>query len=274
MTTLTSFLNERRVEPGGEWNLTGMAAFDKGRYLVADEEYEEFLSVFHNHVFGRSPRASSLLEKHKEAGPPLIDFDARYEMGGPLVRRFTPDHVRDFIAHYIAAMVYFSKVEGLDTDLEFYHLEKPSPETDRSHHKDGVHIQCPSLATLPRYQYCIRGFLLGKGVIGKVFGSTGFSNAPEDFYDVSVIHKNNWFLYGACKPDKAYYTSAAVYSATMVPGSEITAEKLVAEDPECWGSSELIKLLSLQRGHDEITPLTLHTEDAAVEVEGMFDLAP
>lgn len=283
MTTLTSFLNARRVESGEEWNLTGMASFDKGRYFVGDDEYDEFLSIFHNHVFGRVPKASSLLEKHKEVGPPLIDFDARYEMGGPLVRRFTSDHVRDFIAHYIAAMLYFSKVEGLDTDLEFYHLEKPSPETDRSHHKDGVHIQCPSIATHPRYQYCIRGFLLSRGVVGKVFGSTGFSNAPEDFYDYSVIHKNNWFLYGACKPDKPQYKTAKVWHVAIADLAEVvsksdptnfdalvdTVRDLMTERTAATDSKALIRLLSIRRNHSVTAPLDIRASRTA-EWEGLL----
>lgn len=277
MTTLTSFLNAHRVETGEEWNLTGMASFDKGRYFVGDDEYDDFLSIFHNHVFGRVPKASSLLEKHKEAGPPLIDFDARYEMGGPLVRRFTADHVRDFIAHYIAAMLYFSKVESLPTDLEFYHLEKPAPETDRSHHKDGVHIQCPSIATHPRYQYCIRGFLLSRGVIGKVFGSTGFSNAPEDFYDVSVIHKNNWFLYGACKPDKPQYKAVKVWRLAIADLAEVVSKSdptnfdalvesvrdRMTERTATTDNKAMIQLLSIRRNHTTAAPLDIRASRTA-----------
>ena len=246
-----------------------MSAADRGKYNIPDEEYDTFLGHVHSHIFGRTPMASSLLEKHNEAGPLLVDLDMRYETGGPLVRRFTTTHIRSFIAEYVAAMVYFSKIESLPQDLEFFHLEKPAPETDKSSHKDGVHIHCPTITTMPRYQYCIRGFLLARGAIDKVFGATGQSNPPEDCYDVSVIHRNNWFLYGACKPDKAQYKIAKVWRVPIADirdaldgGDPTDFEELVeivsdlmTESTIPTNTLEIMKLLSIRRGHKTTTPL-------------------
>jgi len=263
MSTLRSFLDSHRTQES-DWTLTGMSRDDAGKYAVSDEEYEEFLSIVYRHIFGNPRRVSSLLEKHREIGPLLVDLDFRYEMGGPLVRRFTPDMIRDFIAEYIAAMIYFARVEDLTTDILFYDMQKLGPETDKSFHKDGVHIQCPTITTSPKFQYAIRGFLLGRGVIERVFGSTVLANPPEDCYDVAVIHRNNWFLYGACKPNKAQYTVKRVW---RLPISEVRAflegdpadftelvdivkESLVADvvPPD---SLELMKTLSIRHGHTD-----------------------
>ena len=73
-----------------------MSAQDKGKYDVPEDEYETFLAVLHSHIFGKVPRASSLLERHREQGPILVDLDLRYQTGGPLIRRFTTTHIRQF----------------------------------------------------------------------------------------------------------------------------------------------------------------------------------
>ena len=185
---LRRFLDDRRTS-SSTWTITGMGGSDMGSYGVESADYDTFLSLVNNYIFGRPPRASTLLEKHKENGPILVDLDFRYEKtDGPLLRRFTHDHIQTFIAMYVAALIYFTRVEDLPDDLIFYDMVKPSPELDKSHQKDGIHIQCPTLTTSPKFQYAIRGFLLGQDIIGNIFGETSLSNTPEDCYDVRVIH--------------------------------------------------------------------------------------
>lgn len=212
-SSLRTFLDTHRVTDS-DWNLTGMGK-DQGKYNVSDAEYDTFLHLVQSHIFGPKPMASSLLERHREVGPLLIDLDFRYAAGGPLVRRFEDVMIRRFVAEYIAALAMHTEVETFPGEfIRFYMMVKPAPETDKAHHKDGVHIQCPDLHSLPKFQYAIRGYLLQRGAVQSVFGPTHISNPPEDVYDVSVIHRNNWFLYGACKPDKAQYTVHHVWRIT------------------------------------------------------------
>ena len=258
--------------------MTGLASSDMGSYFVPDEEYPDFLTRLNGHIFGRTPaRPSGLLEKHREfGGPPLVDLDMKYEMGGALLRRFTPDHIQLFIAEYIAAMIYFSEIETLEKDLDFYHLEKPGPERDKSHHKDGVHIQCPTLTTSSEYQYCIRGFLLTRDIVAKAFGDTGVTNPPEDVYDVSVIHRNNWFLYGACKPNKQPYRVAKIWRLSIQEVQEILEEGMpdfetlieevrtrLASVPIPTDTLALMKTLSIRLNHTSVDPLEIREDRAA-----------
>lgn len=225
---LRKFLDERRTK-ATTWTIGGYGASDTGSFQVDDHEYDTFLSLVHKTVFGPKPVASSLMEKHKENGPILIDLDFRYEKtGAPLNRRFTHDNIQTFIAMYVAAMIYFSKVEELPEDLIFYDMVKPAPETDAKHHKDGVHIQCPNISTAPKFQYGIRGFLLNRGIITDVFDGQDLYNTPDDCFDHRVIHMNNWFLYGACKPDKAQYRIERVWKISI---SDVV-EALDGNDPK------------------------------------------
>ena len=255
--------------------MTGMGD-DRGSYHVEDSEYETFLNLLHHSIFvARPPRASNLIERCREPQhalrPPLVDLDFRYEVGAPLTRHFTGEDIQNFIAEYIAAMVYFTRVEDLTEDLVFWHLEKPGPEKDKGEHKDGVHIQCANLTTNSKYQYGIRGFLLQNEIVKRLFGEHGMKNTAEDCYDVTVLKSNGWFFYGACKPDKPQYKLIRGWKVTIAD----IKESLDGGDPANFdelkeiihdvmtevlppkSNLELMKLLSVRRNHTDVTPLEM-----------------
>lgn len=184
-----------------------------GKYKITKDEHNQLFDLHNEHVFGIYNGISYLLEKHEEVGPLYTDLDFRYDGGVALVRRFNYEHVHKFIAYQVAAMVYFSCIEELPKELDFYLSFKPGLEVDpkTKAHKDGLHIQSPNITVNPEYQYAIRGFLLNHNVINKVFGETENTNPEHKTYDVSVISRNNLFLYGACKPNKAPYTIQKVW---------------------------------------------------------------
>ena len=276
--TLRSYLDSRRTT-SADWNVTGMGVGTNGwtgKYAIPDDEYETFLRLAHDHVF-RNNRACSLLEKHKPNGPILIDLDFRYPAGGPLRRRFTTEQVREFVAAYADAFARFFEPPTSTgaTPLQFFVMLKPSPEADPAHdqHKDGVHIVCPTVTLPPEIQYAVRGWLLQTNAIERIFGSTGMTNEPTDCLDISVIARNNWFLYGACKPDKAWYKVQHVYGV-YVPterdtpeGAWVTVDHMEEETLDTWSADDLVRLLSIRHGHDESTSLTLRTTDPATEAE-------
>ena len=229
VSALKKFLHERRATDD-VYGLVGMGN-DAGKYNVDDAEYDTFLDLVHQHIYSTPPRALSLIERHKEHSHILVDLDFRYgeTKGGPLIRHFNHDQVQTFIAMYIAAMVYFTRVEDLEEDLIFYDMVKPAPETDKNQHKDGIHIQCPTLNTTPKFQHAIRGFLLKNEAIAKVFGGTNMSNSAEDCFDKSVIAPNGWFLYECCKPDKSQYNVAHIWKVDI---ADIQESLSGVEDPD------------------------------------------
>jgi P4 family phage/plasmid primase-like protien len=263
MTTLKQFVDARRVKDSS-WNLTGLPGGTTGwagKYHVSEEDYEAFLSHVHTHVFTHG-RACSLLEKHKAQGPILIDLDFRYAAGGPLRRRFTSTQTRAFVAAYADAFNRF--VAGAGAPLQFFVMIKPAPEADHAHdaHKDGIHIVCPTITTHPSIQFAIRGYLLQTKAVERIFGDTGLTIEPQDCFDSCVIATNNWFLYGACKPDKAWYKVETVYEFTpTATPEEVTPEML--EEVAAPEPLEVMKLCSIRYQRDEATDLQMRTETEA-----------
>lgn len=253
--TLRQYMDSR-FTTSPEWNITGLGKGWTGKYLVPEEEYDIFLDLVHKHVFTKG-RACGLTEKHRAQSPILIDLDFKYPSGGPLQRRFTIDQVKEFVTAYASAFIRF--FEPPEDPLQFFIMLKPAPELDAAHnqHKDGVHIVCPTVTTTPDIQYAIRGYLLQTGTIERIFGSTGNVAEPSAVLDLSVIHNNNWFLYGASKQDKAFYKLEHIYELNEISNHPVRLEE---HDISHWSPSRLIKHLSIRRGHENSTELVLQDD--------------
>jgi P4 family phage/plasmid primase-like protien len=273
---------ERYRTNSTEWNLTGFGGDDKGKYFVPAKDYERFLQIVHDTIFGKPSHACSLLERHLTCGPILIDLDFKYSAGAHLQRRFTAAQIRDFVVSYASALYRFMDLSSLGgKKLRFFVMLKPGPEADKnaSKHKDGVHIVCPDLTLDPKIQYTLRGIMLNKGCVQAAFDDTGFVNPEQDVFDVSVINRNNWFLYGATKPDKNWYKVETIYEVpttleVLNMGEEARfstiEESMDEEDPDDYETFELMKLLSIRIGHEQPHSLKVD-EDRKFEWESYYE---
>lgn len=118
MTTLRAFLDSRRVTKDEEWNITGMSSADKGKYYISNTEYDSFHSLYYQHTFIEK-RHSSLLERHGDFTPLLIDLDFKH---AEKHRIFSVENIRNFISMYAKAFFHFMD----HTPLRFFVQLKPS----------------------------------------------------------------------------------------------------------------------------------------------------
>jgi hypothetical protein len=213
-TSLHEFLNSRRVTH--DWNLTGLCSPHLGKFAVADEEYGEFLQIYHDHVFV-AKRPAYLLERHSPAAAPiLIDLDLRYPL--PVGRRYTRDNITQFITQYAAAFHHFIIAES---PLRFYVHEIPSPLEAAEQCKDGIHIVCADIALKYEDLFVLRKFTLDNNIVESSF--PGLTCSAADCFDESVIKRNNWFLYGSSKSlERQPYAVTACY--VLDPDGTLTEE--------------------------------------------------
>jgi P4 family phage/plasmid primase-like protien len=284
---LRDYLERNRVVgPGTDWNITGMGKHDKGSYRVPDKDYEKFLKLVHDTIFGEPSSACGLLEKHlSHGGPVLIDLDFKYTAGSHLQRRFDDTQLRSFVLNYVLAMYRYFDMKPLGKPLRFFVLLKPSPEVapakhnkDAHIHKDGVHIICPDLTLDPKIQYTLRGYMLQMNTIQSVFDETGFTNSEQDVFDIAVISRNNWFLYGATKPDKAWYSVNSMFevptdldlSALGEDARRETIDNAMTEsDLGDFTEWDYTKLFSIRVGHEIVTPIKV-IDDRKFEWEALY----
>lgn len=261
MTTLRAFLDSRRVATEDTtWNLTGMGRNDAGKYYISNSDYDDFLRLHHEHAFIHS-KASSFLEKHSDYSPILIDLDFRYAPSS-IDRQFTKDDIRTFVKAYADA--FFKFIDHGDS-IRFFVEVKPTPTLEKDIKKDGIHIICPDITVAYTIPFTLRKYLLEQGALSCF---SGFTNTCEDCFDESVIKRNNWFLHGATKPEKARYSVVYCFIADPDGGFDETE----------WdeSDSDLTSLFSLQHNRDIPTPLTIRLDmrDEWAMWESLVDKKP
>lgn len=236
MTTLRAFLDGRRVTKDEEWNITGMSSADKGKYYISNTDYDSFHFLYYQYVF-LEKRHSSLLERHGDFTPLLIDLDFKHTEKH---RIFSVENIRNFISIYAKAFFHFME----HTPLRFFVQLKPSSSEEKGIGKDGIHIVCPDISVSYNIPFTLRYYLLEQNIIGTCF--PGLINPANDVFDESVIQRNNWFLYGATKPSKEPYKVTHCFLASADSIEEIA-----------WAETdqELLKLFSLQRHCTGINPI-------------------
>jgi len=244
MTTLRAFLDGRRVTKDQEWNITGMSKTDKGKYYVSNNDYDTFLELFYQHVC-RARESSSLLERHGTFTPLLIDLDFRYE-NGTKDRPFEKRNILSFVSKYAESFFHFFDYAK---PLRFFVMVKPDMITEKDMVKDGIHIICGDLTLDYTIPFVLRKYTLEQNIL-RCFPDR--TNTDDDTFDESVIQRNNWFLYGASKPDKEAY--AVDYCFMAYADGRIEECEWVEDD------RDFLRLFSLQVARNVPTSLTVRPD--------------
>jgi len=260
-TALGVFLDAHRATEKGEaCSFTGMGMM-RGKFMVKDEEYPQFLDLLHEYLFTQGRRPLNLVEQRRcdNCTPILIDLDFKYPAGRALERQFELSHIYDFIQEYVGNITHFYDLED-HSPLRFFVTLRASPYEDKKSAnrsvKDGVHIECPDLVLPSEHQQVLRHRSLERSQLGDAFRNTGYINPEKDIFDEAIVKKNGWFFYGESKPDIPAYHLDAVFVYNPKTG------EFENEDVENYEPRQLMELLSIRYNlRSEVPPFKDATQE-------------
>ena len=126
---LGTFLRKYEVGRGEQCSVVGMGSV-KGRWMIRDENYPEFLQLLHHYLFVERRRPNNLVEQRRADGfaPLLIDLDFNYSSESAIERRFTINNIKAFIRCFVSILTEFYDLEthGVKRARFFISL-RPSP---------------------------------------------------------------------------------------------------------------------------------------------------
>jgi len=267
-TPLGNFLDKHRVtEKGDACSFTGMGLM-KGKFMVKDEEYPQFLDLLHEYLFTQQRRPINLVEQRRcdSMTPILIDLDFKYPAERAIQRQFDIDNIHQFVQAYVENITTFYNLEG-SKPLRFFITLRPAPYEDKKalqrSIKDGVHIQCPDLILNSEHQQVLRHRSLERFNLTNTFKQTGYINAEKDIFDEAIVKKNGWFFYGESKPDIPAYHLTSVYVYDPAQG------RFYEENTDDYSSRQLLELLSI-RYNLRVDPITFR-DNSQEEWKGRLD---
>lgn len=267
--SLEDFLANKKTFDKTKYTHVGMGpegSVHQGKYMINDHEYPMLLKHIVKHCFV-DEKPYNLLEKHKDIGPVLIDLDFRYDVPEDAIppegktvkekkarneaikklcyRRYTSEMIDEFVHAYACIIDKYYDISQLES-LTFYIMEKPAPTFDSKQKKvkDGIHIVISDLITTPEIQKALRLAALDEHIIATAFAETELGNSEDDIFDHRVIKSNNWFMYGASKPDQPAY---------LLNRKIVLTDGSLEESDDFEDHEELLKILSLRYEKVETT---------------------
>lgn len=223
-------------------NVCGMGSV-KGKWLIPDEAYGEYLDHLHDYLFKKQGRPINLVEQPRldAAKPILIDLDFKFSRDSSLTHQFNKQHIRNFISKVSEGLSTFFDTSVYE-QIRFFVSLRPQGYEDVKNKviKDGIHIQCPDMCLTNDKQKVLRSWLLEQKAIQTCFDGVNFVNSVEDIYDESMVRKQGWFFYGESKP------SISPYKLETVLAYNPDATNLDEQDPGQFTSRELMELLSVR----------------------------
>ena len=217
--------------PNPPYNFGGCYVFN------TNKKYNQFLDLYYNSVFlDRTP--GYFTEGHIDYSPILIDLDFRHDTS--IIRRqYDEEFIKSFLNIYIGYVKTFLEIPE-DIHIETFILEKSKIKKDSVKNivKDGIHIMIPSIVTLPKLQYILRYKMINNKNVKSLLSNLNITNSVEDVFDICVIEKNNWQMYGSTKPGCEPYRVTKIY--------DFTNEEIVTLPKNKYDNRELLTLLSIR----------------------------
>jgi hypothetical protein len=214
----------------------------KGRWLIPDENYPEFLDLLNDYLFDKKRRPINLVEQPRmnAAKPLLIDLDFKFPIDFSLTHRFNRKHIRKFVNKIAEGLSTFFDTNVYEQIRFFVSLRPQAYADGKKWIKDGIHIHSPDICLINDKQKVLRNWLLEQEAIQKSFDGIGYINEVDDIYDESMVRKQGWFLYGESKPN------IPPYSLDTVMAFNPEAAAIDELDVGQFSSRELLQLLSVR----------------------------
>ena len=205
-----------------------------GKYHIANQEYNDFLAIYHKHVFVDGNQ-EHLTEIQPDIGIIAVDLDLHYP---PSVKRrqHGDKHIDALLTLYIQALQSMYNFD--ETPFHIYVMQKPdinpvkNDETGAIEEvKDGIHLLI-EISADRKTQMLLRDKVMEYVQETDLWTALPLSNDWNGVFDASVSKGNApWQLYGSCKPGNQAYRLTHVYRCLYDPGdSEICIKQMSMSD--------------------------------------------
>jgi P4 family phage/plasmid primase-like protien len=182
-----------------------------GKYNIPDNKMEKFYKLY-NPLVGKI--FLNMTEKPNKIGMFTIDIDWKFDKKNS-DRQYTSKHVKWVVEAYLEKIKHYLDIRKKDCKAFVLEKECPTYDQKKKLYSDGLHIQLPYAALNPKIRQVITNDVYQKAVNDNPFHDIPHTNKLKDVFDVAVISRNQWFMYGSGKKDATPYALTTIYSHNM-----------------------------------------------------------
>lgn len=225
---LLTFLNRFRVQNKLKATHYSMTDPYTGCYDLQNAQNE--LKLMDYFVLEASkPNPVSIIEKHKEYGPIIIDIDFKYTRHRE-TRIYTERFVKIILIQYLLSVQLFVDITNIELSHLCYVSEKWAPTVSENgeFYKDGLHFQYPHIITTPIVQKMIRAHFISNEIVIDAFNQLDLLNTIDNAVDEQVILTNGWMFYSSRKNEQSlpYLLHNATYTESICGVYEVSVANM------------------------------------------------
>ena len=209
-TIYENFISKHYSGKGSQYTHTRIAdatlQIKGGSYCI--KEKQEFLKLYHNHVFVEK-KFEFLTEKQDEdSGPIAVDFDFRYEADIE-EKQHSEQDISQMIVLYCKKIM---EILDINEKINFpvYIFEKNDVNMLDNITKDGIHMII-GIEMERALQIILRNKVLEE--LSSIWNNLPIKNTWSDVIDEGIVKGHtNWQLYGSRKPGNQAYMLSCIYN--------------------------------------------------------------
>ncbi|AYV76933.1 MAG: D5-like helicase-primase [Barrevirus sp.] len=216
-----TFLKEHKVEGERVFYTHTAFGFPWGKFNIGEKEgeLEKFFELYGNAL--QVGADLHITERPKKVGPLLIDVDFHFDLpkqediDKEEKRLYKEDDIKYVIGTINSIIKSYFKCDT--KNLLAFSLEKDkatvkvNKTTDEKEFKDGFHIIYPYLPVSEEMRYLILHEVKSKIESSKGFRHIPFTNQIDEVFDMSIIKRNGWMMYGSRKDAGPWYKLKHIY---------------------------------------------------------------
>jgi P4 family phage/plasmid primase-like protien len=206
------------------------------KYYIEDKSLEEFYEKY-NKILGF--RNIHLTEKPKSVSPLTVDIDFKFDSKNSN-RQYKLKDVKYLINVYIKIINNNLKVKKSNSRSFFFEKDKPTHEVKKNEYKDGFHIIFPDIAMNKMMKYIITHEVKEYVIKEDGFKEIPFINSIDDVFDVCVLSRNNWCMYGSKKFNGSLYKLKNIFKWNL---KDVSLDK--------YNKNDLVKILAVRKFKEE-----------------------
>ena len=255
-------LNRFRSEKGQGFTHTSIGS-PKVSLFVPDEQLDAFMAAYKRALTSQVPLHMTEKPSNVRTALPSafrVDLDFKFalpEPNQPRQRMYLAEDVARIVVSYFRILSAY--MDAPDEAFVAYVLEKPAPSEFKGQLKDGLHLVWPHLVCGTTLMHMVRKQIIDRA--SEVFAGLPVINTFDVIIDSAIIDRNNWQMYGSCKPEQPAYrvTRVLTYDRAADAVTDVTPAGGVPAEEEL----RFVDLFSM-RNKREHTPLL---QGKAEEVE-------
>lgn len=209
INNLNTFLTKYKI-PSGKGVYHTHTAFGPpfGSFDIPDDKLDEFTQLY----CGALGNELHIVERPKLVGPLLIDIDFHVDTKD---RKYDDNDIINIISTVNDIIeTYYGQLDN--NQLKYaYVMEKQTPTKKGNEYKDGFHIIYPNLAVSENMRFLIIHELKTTCVKNKFLNHIKFTNSVNEVFDMCVVKKNGWMMYGSKKYNGQLYKLSSIYDENI-----------------------------------------------------------